>query len=100
MGMGTHGSCDYNGFAVQLSAAYYRRVVCGPKTALNLHRRCGLVNQEVDSGRECLLEIQQIAHDCDQNAILIEFRPPDRAKELGEIVDVSPIHDDSLAFTV
>ena len=64
------------------------------QAAFDLDGRRRFVNQQVDSCGERLLQIEQVAHNRHQNAILVELRVAHRTQKFRQVVDLPPVHND------
>jgi hypothetical protein len=73
---------------MMLTPPGYRRGISRPQAAFDLDRRSRFVNQQVDSCRERLLQIQPVAHNRHQHAILVQLGVAHRAQKFRQIVDL------------
>lgn len=84
---------DSNRLAVLLPPSRHSGTVGRPQAAFDLHRRCWFTNQKVHSRGKPRPQIQQVAHDRHQHALLVLLRFPHRTKEIRQIVDLAPVHN-------
>src|SRR5579871_4452335 len=89
---------DLNRLPMLLAPPGYRCAISGTQAALDLHRGGRFMNQEMNTGSECLLEIEQIADDRNQHAFVVQLRPADSTEEIGNVVDFTPVDNDYIEF--
>src|SRR5271166_3193812 len=58
------------------------------------------MNQKLNSRRKRLLQVEQVAYDPDQHALMVELRTADGSKKFAKVVDLPPIHNDQVKFVL
>jgi len=68
------------------------------QTAFDLHDRSGLVNQKMNARREGLPDIEHVAHNRDEHAVMIERRTLYCPKKFRHVINLTPVQHDDIEF--